>query len=161
MKKYVLLVITILLSASVLYAIDTNKPDSHNANWLYGHGNKAKMNDKECFVCHEERVECIACHEDTAPRNHTTMFVKKTHGLKVRWDRTQCVTCHKEDFCDSCHEIAMPLNHNRAGFRVENSPNSHCLTGCQRPVGDWKNTAAKNCIFCHKTRPVLNNRQHP
>ncbi len=30
----------------------------------------------------------------------------------------------------------------------------HCGTSCVIPVGSWSNTPSKNCIVCHKTRPV-------
>ncbi len=100
--------------------------------------------------------ECIACHEDTSPRSHTVTFVNKTHGLESRWNRTSCQTCHKQDFCDSCHETAYPMSHARANFAsgVQTDAGSHCGTSCVIPVGSWSNTPSKNCIVCHKTRPV-------
>ena len=82
----------------------------------------------------------------------TVTFVNKTHGLESRWNRTTCQTCHKEDFCDSCHETSYPMSHARAGF--VSGAGSHCGTSCVVPVGSWNNTPSKNCLVCHKTRPV-------
>jgi len=144
-----------LLIASVTLAVDSTKPSTHNSTWEKQHGQAAKTNMSECLMCHEERSECIACHEDTAPRSHTVTFVNKTHGLEARWNRTICQTCHKQDFCDSCHETAYPMSHTRAGFNDVNSYSFHCRT-CQLPSGSWTNTLSKDCIVCHRTRPMLN-----
>lgn len=94
-------------------------------------------------------------NEDTPPRNHTNTFVNKTHGLQARWDKNSCQTCHRQDYCDACHETAYPLSHAKLGFGKMNGPAFHCETSCQLPVGNWKNTVHQNCIVCHKTRPVL------
>lgn len=145
-----------LLIASVSFALDSTKPSTHNSTWEKQHGQAAKSNMSECLMCHEERIECIACHEDTAPRSHTVTFVNKTHGLESRWNRTACQTCHKQDFCDTCHETAYPMSHARANFAsgVQTDAGSHCGTSCVIPVGSWSNTPSKNCIVCHKTRPM-------
>lgn len=151
-----------LLIASVTLAVDSTKPSTHNSTWERQHGQAAKSNMSECLMCHEERSECIACHEDTAPRSHTVTFVNKTHGLESRWNRTSCQTCHKEDFCDSCHETAYRMSHARANFGsgVQTDAGSHCGTSCVLPVGNWKNTPSKNCIMCHKTRPMTQTGLH-
>lgn len=152
-KLIIILGLTLLAGLSV-YAVDNSKPDSHNTAWERQHGQAAKANEGECLTCHDERLECIGCHEDMAPRNHSIAWVQKNHGLESRWNRMACATCHKEDFCSACHEEAVPRSHSRAGFGTSGSAGFHCQTGCQLPYGNWKNTPAKNCIVCHKTRPV-------
>ncbi len=114
--KMKLLIIVYSLSADIqcILCSRQHKPSTHNSTWERQHGQAAKSNMSECLVCHEERSECIACHEDTSPRSHTVTFVNKTHGLESRWNRTSCQTCHKQDFCDSCHETAYPMSHARA-----------------------------------------------
>ncbi len=156
MKKSLIIMVLIFGVAAMAYSVDTLKPSTHNTAWEYRHGQAAKTNEAECMSCHVERLECISCHEDKAPRTHTPGFVQKTHGLESRWDRNSCQTCHKEDFCSSCHETAVPLSHSRANFFGGNG-NVHCTTGCQLPRGNWKNTPSKNCIMCHDTRPILDN----
>lgn len=154
--KLLILSMLLFLISTVSYGVDSTKPESHNSSWEKRHGQASKSNMNECLMCHEERSECIACHEDTSPRSHTATFVNKTHGLESRWNRTSCQTCHKEDFCDSCHETSYPLSHTRANFAsgVQTDAGSHCGTSCVIPVGSWQNTPSKNCLVCHKTRPV-------
>lgn len=162
MKKLTIFIM-IMLIAAVVYAVDSTKPSTHNTNWIETHGNAAKANEAECYVCHEDRNECIMCHEDTAPRSHTSTFVNRTHGMESRWDRTACQTCHKQDFCDACHETAYPMSHNRVNFakgRID-IPGSHCGTSCVVTSSNWKMNPAQNCIVCHKTRPVTTSGTHP
>lgn len=162
MKKLPILII-FLLVVSVAYAVDSTKPAYHNTNWIELHGQVAKANEAECLTCHEERNECISCHEDTPPRNHTSTFVNRTHGMQARIDKTYCQTCHRQDYCDSCHENAFPLSHTRAGFGDINSAGFHCQTSCQLPSSNWRSTPTQNCIVCHRTRPATTKSglQHP
>ena len=150
-----------MLVAAVAYAVDSTKPSTHNTNWIELHGNAAKANEAECFTCHEDRNECIMCHEDTAPRSHTSTFVNRTHGMESRWDKTSCQTCHRQDFCDACHETAYPMSHNRTGFADRESVGFHCNTSCQLTSSNWKMNAAQNCIVCHQTRPIISNPDSP
>lgn len=139
-------------------AVETTQPATHNTNWIQKHGQAAKANEKECFSCHDERIECIACHEDVAPRNHGAAWVQKNHGLESRWNRMNCEACHKQDFCVSCHETSYPINHMSPRF---GTANGHCQTSCQLPKGYWKNTPSKNCITCYPVRPITKSgRQH-
>lgn len=157
MKTRLLIVaIVVVLVSTVAYAVDSTKPANHNTNWIERHGQQAKSNMNECLACHDERSECISCHEDTAPRNHTSTFVNRTHGMEARWNKTNCQACHKQDYCDSCHETAVPLSHSRANFREGRHPElpgSHCGTSCVVTSSNWKSNPAQNCIVCHQTRP--------
>lgn len=155
MKKIIIMIAFTLVAGLSVYAVDSSKPETHNSAWEKLHGQAAIANEAECMACHDERLECIGCHEDKAPRNHSVAWVQKNHGLEARWNRMDCGVCHKEDFCSSCHEDAVPRSHARAGFGVNGTQGFHCTTSCQLPYGTWKNTPAKNCIVCHKTRPIL------
>ena len=152
MKKLIF-IISVLTIAVAAYAVESSKPEDHNASWEMLHGKKANTNSAECYMCHTDRLECITCHEDSKPRSHTMTWTNKTHGLEARWERTNCKTCHTEDSCISCHDSTLPSNHKVPNFLN----NSHCSSGyCQLPVGTWRNTIAKDCIICHTRRPVLN-----
>ncbi len=154
MKQLFITAAAFMLAVTFVYAVDSTKPTYHTSDWEIKHGQAAKANDTECFTCHEERVECISCHEDTPPRNHTSSFVNRTHGIQARWNKTYCQTCHRQDYCDSCHENSFPLSHTRSGFVDISAAGFHCQTSCQLPTSNWNSTPAQNCIVCHKTRPV-------
>lgn len=156
MKKLTIFIVVMLIAA-VAYAVDSTKPSTHNTNWIELHGNSAKANEAECLMCHEDRNECIMCHEDTSPRSHTSTFVNRTHGMESRWNKTSCQTCHRQDFCDACHETAYPMSHNRTGFADRDSVGFHCNTSCQLTSSNWKMNPAQNCIVCHQTRPIISN----
>lgn len=159
--RLLIVAIVVVLVSTVAYAVDSTKPATHNTNWIESHGQQAKSNMNDCLACHDERSECISCHEDTAPRNHTSTFVNRTHGMEARWNKTNCQACHKQDYCDSCHETAVPLSHSRAGFRGHsegtelNSLQSHCGTSCIITSSNWKSNPAQNCIMCHQTVPEV------
>ena len=151
MKKNSLLIIMVLSIMMVsfgVYAVESSKPESHDANWISKHGVKAKRNSADCYACHDQKLECIACHQDTKPRSHNLSWVNKTHGMEARWNKKSCKTCHMEDSCIACHETMMPSNHT-VNFR-----DVHCNTGCQLPVGRWKNTISKDCVVCHIRKPI-------
>lgn len=148
MKKIIILIMTILAISVTVYAVDSSKPETHNASWEYLHGKHATRNSAECYACHEEKLECITCHQDTKPRSHTLTWTNKTHGMEARWNKQSCKTCHMEDSCVACHDTTMPANH-RGNFRE-----NHCNISCQMPVGRWKNTISKDCIVCHDRVPI-------
>jgi hypothetical protein len=146
MKKLIIFMLAVF--SVIAYAMESTKPDDHTNAWETLHGKRAAADSSECYSCHTERLECIICHEDTKPRSHTMTWVNKSHGLEARWDRGNCGVCHTEDSCISCHDSTMPANH-RPNFR-----NVHCQVSCQQPVGRWKNTVAKDCVTCHRRKPL-------
>ena len=160
--KLLIIILPIFLVVGISYGVDSTKPNTHNSNWIVQHGKSAQNNLSDCLMCHDERSEFISCHEDMAPRNHTTTFVNRTHGMEVRWKRSNCQVCHKSDYCDSCHETSYPLSHVGANFASGNQSEtgSHCGSSCVLPSGSWTNTPSKNCIVCHKTRPETKQGPH-
>ena len=156
MKKIFILTAAVIFCGSLAaQSQNTSKPDDHNTSWISLHGKSAKVDEASCLACHDERLECIACHEDMPPRNHSIAWVQKNHGLESRWNRMACAVCHREDFCTECHETAVPVSHARSGFATLGAAGFHCSTSCQLPYGSWQNTPSKNCITCHKVRPIL------
>jgi hypothetical protein len=149
MKKTIITLTIFLSIALAAYAMDSSKPDDHNTSWNVLHGKRAGADPNECYSCHVEKAECITCHEDTQPRSHTLTWSNKTHGLQARWSRDSCKTCHTEDSCISCHDSTEPKSHDVPSYR-----NAHCNIGCQRPVNTWKNTPSKDCVTCHRKKPI-------
>lgn len=112
------------------------------------HLNIPKMT--ECMDCHETKtvsVDCQTCHtseERLKPLSHDLAF-SRTHGTVAKnfASETQigkdCNTCHKNDFCQDCHEgentdrFTHPLN-----FEF-----THSLSAQGKE---------KNCFTCHEDR---------
>ncbi|QEM68957.1 hypothetical protein FO488_12850 [Geobacter sp. FeAm09] len=130
----------LLCVALAAFAVESNKPASHDATWLHNHGAASKVKLAECLECHADRVSCIQCHQEVQPRNHTGAWTRKGHGLEARWDRSSCLACHKEDSCIECHQNTPPASH-RSGWS-----SGHC-TQCHKPVQE------STCFVCHKTTP--------
>lgn len=119
-------------------------PPTHARAWDVVHGDVLRSGDtasvNRCSLCHTETTSCRACHEQQAPRDHTHHWRLRSHGIAVSLDRSRCSTCHRSDFCQSCHESTRPLSH-RGGF---GSPqNRHCTT-CHFPVRQ------EGCTTCHQ-----------
>lgn len=143
MKNFKILMLStlfIIISALVVYSVESSKPESHNASWMKFHGQASKVNEEECLACHSKKDDCIRCHQDTPPRDHTPSWMKRGHGLESRWNRDNCMACHKNDFCVECHTSQMPMYHTS---RFING--GHCYTECHSP-----NLRDTKCITCHK-----------
>ncbi|WP_081646832.1 hypothetical protein [Limisalsivibrio acetivorans] len=146
MKVKFLILSAILLTALVAFAVESNKPSTHDTSWIKRHGQASKVNGEECKMCHVDQVSCIKCHQETPPRNHTPSWTKKGHGLEAKWDRESCATCHKEDSCIECHSSTPPSTH-RPGWREP--VNRHC-DSCHYPVQQT------TCFTCHKSAHAPN-----
>ncbi len=125
-------------------------PPKHERLWDVLHGqvvrSESELSVDRCELCHDEQLSCQACHQREAPRNHTNTWRRRTHGLMVSIDRSNCVTCHRRDFCSRCHENTEPRSH-RASF---GSPrNRHCVS-CHQPL------QGEGCFTCHKGTPSHN-----
>lgn len=132
--------LTVLSASLTVFAVESNKPSSHDISWLRRHGPASKVKIGECLECHTDKVSCIQCHQEIAPRNHTPAWTRKGHGLEARWDRSSCLACHKDDSCNECHQSTPPASH-RSGWS-----SGHCV-GCHAPVQD------SSCFVCHKSTP--------
>jgi hypothetical protein len=143
-------VLALLMASIAAYAVDSNKPPSHDLSWLHRHGPASKVNIEECIQCHTDRISCTQCHQEIQPRNHTPSWTKTGHGLEARWDRSRCMVCHKEDSCVECHQRTLPSSH-RPGWGGGSgvSQNRHCTT-CHYPVKDT------TCFVCHNTAHAHN-----
>jgi hypothetical protein len=142
MRKKTILIITllllILLSMTALAAMG-EKPETHDGSWINRHGKVSATDESECMNCHTDRLDCIRCHEDTKPRDHTSGYVNKSHGMKARWSRNSCAACHTDgSFCDECHEVSEPSSHVMGwGGNLYNR------------TGDAAGRTGRHCVSCH------------
>ena len=72
---------------------------NHTQGWVHDHG-QAKAAD--CRQCHSVDTFCVTCHEGARPTSHETDWMDR-HSKSAKDDAQACVTCHRTDFCQSCH----------------------------------------------------------
>lgn len=122
-------------------------PPSHRRNWKRFHGQVVRAGKNppfanRCSLCHTD-ASCSSCHQDEPPRNHTSHWRHRGHGITAGIDRDNCATCHRTDFCDRCHRDTAPRNHTASW----GSPRDrHCFT-CHLPLQN------EQCFVCHKSDP--------
>jgi hypothetical protein len=143
-KTFIFAALLLFVVVTSVYAYDTNKPETHDANWISLHGEASVSDPDSCSECHTDRVECITCHQEVAPRSHNASWKRKVHAFKARWDRESCLTCHKEDSCVECHNSTPPISHRPGWGGTEDTQNRHCGS-CHFPIEDT------SCYTCHET----------
>jgi len=133
---------------------------------------------KGCVKCHKEDVkkDCSLCHTRTAkdikPENHNHAWIK-VHGEDVMDDFLDrdwytCKNCHEESYCNSCHRIEAPRNHNQPwrqrshGLAAEVDRmkcsvchEEHFCIRCHKHStprshrGSWGDPQNRHCNYCH------------
>jgi hypothetical protein len=161
---------------SVCHAADTHVQDKIN-----------KPTMSRCFLCHGASKDAIApgacstCHPagaPTKPASHEDpKWVPSGHSKAALVDRFECLTCHAQSFCSSCHGLPLPhpsdwdTTHPGVFFKdpatcerchpiTEPQSRDFCDT-CHHPQGPeripWrqyhptavKDGTAMNCFQCH------------
>ena len=73
-------------------------------DWPTTHGAEALKDQGACMQCHITDGECRSCHQHR-PESHGS---EKTwigqHSKVSEVDDPRCLTCHKKEWCDECHE---------------------------------------------------------
>ncbi len=142
-----------------------------------------------CLSCHEENAihispfKCSSCHKQTdkqtRPDNHKKTWLQ-SHGKAAEWKLDKghgndCILCHKQSECQTCHRTMKPKNHTglwrmkthglSASMEKERCKTCHetgvCIT-CHRNTapqnhrGTWRrahgisaNTSPEKCRVCH------------
>lgn len=124
-------------------------PRSHKGNWIKFHGaevglsfNEAGQQGSGCYACHD-RNDCIDCHSTTPPRDHTSMWRMRGHGMEATGNKERCLRCHRQDFCVACHNETAPRTHTGVWY------DEHCkwchFTSGYRP--------SDSCSVCHHIAP--------
>lgn len=117
----------------------------------------------DCMSCHESRavsVDCQTCHlpdEKLLPASHTANFIHN-HGDMARLGAVEmsanmdCATCHKQQFCQDCHEgdnldrLTHPLNYEFTHALDAQGKERDCAV-CH--------TERSFCIDCHSANQVM------
>lgn len=113
----------------------------------------------ECFDCHgtaeepDASAECATCHPsdfDLYPPDHLEQAWARDHGFSAVVEHAPCALCHEQDFCDSCHGVAMPHPDGWVGERASGHARSavgdrEVCTRCHAKDDDM-------CEACHHER---------
>jgi hypothetical protein len=144
--------------------------DFHGGDYVLIHAVEARRGVPDCSACHRVASFCVGCHErsgvgtrvdtvgngtpglsDFKPTDPSTRFhpanyaarggrAAQSHVRDFQRNPQQCASCHREDFCITCHN----REDNQPGFRVH--PDS------------WRNSAqceslikrnGRMCLRCH------------
>ena len=141
--------------------------DTHGTTWTLQHGavvlsGLTDQTRHRCEMCHSESA-CGSCHLSQPPRDHTTFWRRRGHGVHASLDRERCVTCHRADSCVACHQIARPMSH---GATWSKKPMyGHCVdchvdpsgAGCPtcHPSSDAHSTAPPLTVYWRTSHPVI------
>jgi hypothetical protein len=141
----------------------------------------------QCSMCHGLNADavapgsCVTCHPADMPRepvSHAAAdWVPERHATIAKDSSFDCLTCHRQTSCDSCHGLTLPhpggwdRAHPRTYFQdgslcdrchpiTEPAARDFC-DSCHHPQGpddvSWrafhptavKNATATNCFQCH------------
>lgn len=72
-------------------------------DWIDLHGKQALLDQSKCLVCHVSLAECQNCHAQR-PAFHGSQSTWIGQHKKLGKDKTRCLTCHKESWCQWCHD---------------------------------------------------------
>ena len=74
-------------------------------NWLDLHGQESlRVGKQSCFKCHDFGLQfCDRCHAQKPPSHIPRDQWLVTHSERAQADTRACFTCHKAEFCKTCH----------------------------------------------------------
>ena len=120
----------------------------HPANFVAGHAADAFARDNDCSSCHNTETFCRACHQqaglassgrlDAAFHNGQPLWLLQ-HGRAARQGLQNCVSCHKQKDCLTCHSTL--------GWGV----NPH---GRNFDADRMAKQAGPMCLLCHLKIPT-------
>ncbi len=125
------------------------------------HGGKAPFKNtpsmSSCLKCHDGKKapnRCGLCHVqlgEIRPALYNPAWVTRHKENIAVTGKENCVRCHGQDFCQSCHKIARPHADNwvTAHQKLKPTEVKACAT-CHPPRGDLPQ--ADFCTECHTAR---------
>jgi hypothetical protein len=138
---------------------------SHEENFFDRHGARAKGNQTDCAVCHDQSF-CADCHARTMTVRPSLRFPERVdrrfvhrgdwqtrHAFEARAYDTSCLKCHGTSFCSSCHE--------RTGVggaigRKNPHPPEWMLPGTAKSHSRAARRRIAECASCHDQGPASN-----
>lgn len=148
------------------------KCDFCHQSFPHRRGYIIKPEMKQCFTCHDTdhgtEVElapgdCLKCHPanfNLKPITHNSQWVSEPpyqHSIQAMKNKNECLMCHRQEFCDNCHQTEMPhapdwrSEHGKEAVSRVGADNSLPCFKCHKPESS---TVAyqkpPSCAKCHK-----------
>jgi hypothetical protein len=128
-------------------------PRSHTRQWVFAHGEDAKLDEDYCVNCHQQAF-CQECHQgdNIRPKPHRRNWVY-THSIASRKGTMECDECHdpaSESRCVSCHKSPMgrPRSHKRGRWITRHEEEAEGnLAACV--VCHYDMSSDPLCLQCH------------
>jgi nitrate/TMAO reductase-like tetraheme cytochrome c subunit len=109
----------------------------------------------QCFTCHGRPDQpkasgtCNTCHPatfDKRPASHAPSTWQAAHGKNAKANQPECLMCHEEATCRTCHGLEMPhpptWSDGATGHGVVAAKNRNACTKCHAG-------GAQFCSMCH------------
>lgn len=139
----------------------------HPGDWLRLHGIEARQAGGACNGCHRSQSECLTCHlraglspsgPMAARRNQGRFHLPSSvwtdrprtgrhHATQARLHMDECVSCHQERDCASCHATA-GVGGPGQGFPLRSAISPH-PGGFRATCGAALARNPRPCLVCH------------
>jgi hypothetical protein len=140
----------------------------HPNDYITIHPVQARMDSPRCDSCHRFQSFCVACHERSGVgydsdavfrarnvRVHPdyNLWVEQKgpqhHGIQASRDIRQCISCHREESCMTCHADA-----DRFGALRQREINPH-PAGFQAACKSLASRNDRPCLKCHSETTLV------
>ena len=144
----------------------TKPLDLHGGDYVTMHALDARRHATTCEGCHRQQTFCVGCHARTGVSEdkrtsefrhsssptpgmpdhlfHPSDWLHVGHPREAQRNLRQCTSCHREDYCVSCHLGGGPNNPHGGGW----AGSARCKALAAR--------SSRTCFRCHTNGDKIN-----